>query len=195
MHLIVASTNPVKIQSALHGFQQMFPNESFTVEGISVPSGVSDQPMTDEETLQGALNRATNARTAHPTADYWVGIEGGCEEKHGELWTFAWVVVINSLPRLRGRAGVGVNEFEEWVSGKARTGAFMLPQEVAKLVRSGIELGIADDQVFGRSNSKQTNGAVGLLTADLIDRQRYYEHAVILALVPFKNVSLTWNQT
>ena len=205
MKLIVASTNPVKIQSALHGFTQMFPSGTFTVEGISVPSNVSDQPMTDEETLQGAINRATNARAAHPTADYWVGIEGGCEEKHSELWTFAWVVVVgsNSLPRLRAGGGLserkeadvvreGVNEL---LTGKARTGAFMLPQEVASLVRSGIELGHADDQVFGRSNSKQTNGAVGLLTADLIDRQRYYEHAVVLALVPFKNASLTWNQT
>ncbi len=175
MHLIIASTNPVKVQSAKHGFTQMFPAESITAEGISLPSGVSDQPMTDNETLQGALNRASNARAAHPAADYWVGIEGGCEEKHGELWTFAWVVV------LRGE-----------VVGKARTGAFMLPQEVAALVRSGVELGIADDQVFGRSNSKQTNGAVGLLTADLIDRQRYYEHAVVLALIPFKNVHLSW---
>lgn len=70
----------------------------------------------------------------------------------------------------------------------------MLPQEVASLVRQGVELGIADDRVFGRSNSKQSNGAVGLLTADLIDRQRYYEHAVILALVPFKNVDLTWGK-
>ncbi len=194
MKIIVASTNPVKIQSALHGFQQMFPAESFTVEGISVPSGVSDQPMTDEATLQGAINRAINIRTSHPTADYWVGIEGGCEEKHGELWTFAWVVVLgNSSPSRYTERGSGgeVNG----VSGKARTGAFMLPQEVATLVRSGIELGHADDQVFGRSNSKQTNGAVGLLTADLIDRQRYYEHAVILALVPFKNPALTWNQT
>ena len=189
MHLVIASTNPVKVQSAKHGFSQMFPAETITAEGISVPSGVSDQPMTDEETLRGALNRATNARAAHPTADYWVGIEGGCEEKHGELWTFAWVVVISSdsLPRWRGWVGEGV-------AGKARTGAFMLPQEVATLVRSCVELGIADDQVFGRSNSKQTNGAVGLLTADLIDRQRYYEHAVVLALIPFKNATLTWNR-
>jgi non-canonical (house-cleaning) NTP pyrophosphatase len=199
MHLIVASTNPVKVQSAKHGFTQMFPAETFTAEGISVPSGVSDQPMTDEETLQGALNRAINARAAQPSADYWVGIEGGCEEKHGELWTFAWVVVLGlASPRHEGyqwtepakvadvRQGVRV------LMGKARTGAFMLPQEVANLVRSGIELGHADDQVFGRSNSKQTNGAVGLLTSDLIDRQRYYEHAVILALVPFKNTNLSW---
>jgi non-canonical (house-cleaning) NTP pyrophosphatase len=96
---------------------------------------------------------------------------------------------VDSLARLRGRAREGVNEL---LTGKARTGAFMLPQEVATLVRSGVELGHADDQVFGRSNSKQTNGAVGLLTADLIDRQHYYEHAVVLALIPFKNTALTW---
>ena len=57
MKITVASINPVKIQSALHGFQQMFLDVSFTAEGLSVPSGVSDQPMTDEETLRGALNR------------------------------------------------------------------------------------------------------------------------------------------
>ena len=177
MHLIIASTNPVKIQSTLHGFRLMFPSETFTAEGLSVPSNVSDHPMSDEETLQGARNRAANARVAHPKADYWVGIEGGCEEKHAELWTFAWIVIIQAD-----------------VIGKARTGAFMLPQEVASLVRSGVELGHADDQVFGRSNSKQSNGAVGLLTADLIDRQRYYEHAVVLALIPFKNTSLSWSE-
>jgi non-canonical (house-cleaning) NTP pyrophosphatase len=50
-----------------------------------------------------------------------------------------------------------------------------------------MELGEADDLVFGRSNSKQDNGAIGLLTGDVIDRAQLYEQAVILALVPFKN--------
>jgi non-canonical (house-cleaning) NTP pyrophosphatase len=48
-------------------------------------------------------------------------------------------------------------------------------------------LGEADDIVFGRSNSKQDNGAVGLLTDNVIDRAQLYEHAMILALIPFKN--------
>jgi non-canonical (house-cleaning) NTP pyrophosphatase len=48
-----------------------------------------------------------------------------------------------------------------------------------------MELGQADDQVFNQSHSKQKNGAVGLLTNDLIDRSEYYKQAVILALVPF----------
>ena len=92
--IIVASTNPVKIQASLSGFEKMFPYDSFIARGIAVPSGVAHQPMTDEETLQGAMNRASNARTSDSQAAFWVGIEGGCEEKHGELWTFAWVVVL-----------------------------------------------------------------------------------------------------
>lgn len=187
MNIVVASNNPVKIQASLSGFQQIFLHESFTAQGISVPSGVSDQPMSDEETLQGALNRAANASNAVPDANYWVGIEGGCEQKLGQLWTFAWVVVLgmHPIPR-RGWRDM------EGVFGSARTAAFRLPHEVAELVRSGIELGEADDQIFGRSNSKQSNGAVGLLTGDIIDRKQYYEHAVVLALIPFKNTALRW---
>jgi non-canonical (house-cleaning) NTP pyrophosphatase len=69
--------------------------------------------------------------------------------------------------------------------GQARSGTFLLPPAVADLVRQGVELGEADDRVFGRQNSKQANGAIGLLTGDVIDRVALYEHAVILALVPF----------
>jgi len=57
-------------------------------------------------------------------------------------------------------------------------------------VRAGVELGEADDIVFQRANSKQENGAIGLLTGDVIDRRQLYEHAIVLALVAFKNPSL-----
>jgi non-canonical (house-cleaning) NTP pyrophosphatase len=48
-----------------------------------------------------------------------------------------------------------------------------------------MELGAADDKVFGRVDSKRESGSVGLLSGGLIDRASYYEHAMILALVPF----------
>lgn len=167
--IIIASKNPVKIDAALAGFRRMWPGQIFTAEGISVPSGVRDQPMDDGETLLGAHNRAARARTILPEADYWVGIEGGCAEGAGGMETFAWVVVLNRT-----------------LTGRSRTGMFILPEEVAALVRSGMELGHADDAVFGRSNSKQNDGSVGLLTGGVIDRKAYYEHAVVLALIPFR---------
>jgi inosine/xanthosine triphosphatase len=184
--LIIASRNPVKIRATLDAFTLCFPIETFDAIGIDVPSGVPAQPMSDAETLQGATNRATNARTASPNADFWIGLEGGIHpsQAHGprsvgipdpspSLEAFAWIVILS--PTLTGRA---------------RTATFQLPPAVATLVHAGVELGHADDQVFGRSNSKQSNGAVGLLTRDLIDRTAYYSHAVVLALVPFLNPEL-----
>ena len=103
------------------------------------------------------------------------GSKVGSKIARGELEAFAWVVVTD-----RQRIG------------KSRTATFYLPEETARLVRQGIELGHADDQVFGRANSKQQNGSVGLLTGDVIDRTAYYEQAVILALIPFKNPRLTF---
>ncbi len=82
--------------------------------------------------------------------------------------------------------------FSKMLTGSSRSGSFLVPKKVADLVRQGIELGEADDIIFGRKNSKQENGAIGLLTQDAIDREGLYTHAVILALVPFKNPDFEW---
>jgi non-canonical (house-cleaning) NTP pyrophosphatase len=48
-----------------------------------------------------------------------------------------------------------------------------------------MELGNANDKVFGRVNFKQGLGAGGVLTGGLIDRAAYHEHALLLVLVPW----------
>lgn len=171
--VIVASKNPVKIECAQKGFSKVFPSNQIIVKGVSAPSGVADQPMTDEETLTGAKNRAENAKEAQPEADYWIGIEGGIAEPFKSMEAFAWIYIISKDRE-----------------GKARTASFDLPPQIQELIHQGIELGVADDMVFKRSNSKQKNGAVGILTHNLIDRAEYYEPAVILALIPFVNPEL-----
>jgi inosine/xanthosine triphosphatase len=171
--IVIASKNPVKAQATMQGFKRMFPEESFRLISVSVPPGVRRQPSSDDETLQGATTRARNAANEIVNADYWVGIEGGITEQDGDMAAFAWVVVLS----------------EDQV-GKSRTGTFFLPRDVADLVRGGKELGEADDIVFGQINSKQESGAIGLLTRDIVDRTGLYEHAVLLALVPFKNPEL-----
>jgi inosine/xanthosine triphosphatase len=164
----------VKIHAVLNGFQKMFPKEIFEIEGVSVPSGVSDQPKSDSETFQGAWNRAENASHEIATADFWVGIEGGIEEKGLEMEAFAWVAIKSKRKKF----------------AKGRTGTFFLPTKIAELIKQGKELGEADDIVFGRKNSKQENGAVGILTDNAVDRTTYYAEAVVLALIPFKNEQL-----
>jgi inosine/xanthosine triphosphatase len=177
--IVVASKNPVKINAVHQGFTRMFPAQIFTVKGVTVPSEVPDQPLSDQETRQGAVNRVNNARTAEPGANYWVGLEGGIHaEADGSLQSFAWIVV-------KGRA---LSER----TGRARTAAYYLPEESARYVREGLELGDADDRAFGKTNSKQANGSSGLLTDDAITRTEVYEQAVILALIPFKKTELTF---
>jgi non-canonical (house-cleaning) NTP pyrophosphatase len=148
--IAIASFNPVKIQAVKVGFQRMFPGQNFELEMVSVPSGVSEQPYSDAETLQG-----------------------GVDELDDQLCAFAWVVILSNQ-----------------LIGKSRTGTFFLPHAVAELVRKGKELGEADDIIFNRRNSKQENGAVGILTDNAIDRSNFYIEAVILALIPFKNPEL-----
>ncbi|OEK07130.1 inosine/xanthosine triphosphatase [Roseivirga misakiensis] len=171
--VIVGSKNPVKLKCTQDAFQQVFPDNKITVEGAAVPSDVSDQPMTDEETWIGAKNRSHHARNSYPESDYWVGIEGGITDSPQKMEAFAWVYILSRD-----------------ANGDARTSAFQLPPKIQELVRQGIELGEADDIVFNRSNSKQSNGAVGILTKDLINRADYYQPAVVLALIPFINPDL-----
>ena len=162
----VGSTNPVKIGAARAVIGRVAP--SARVEGISVSSTVRDQPWGDEETIRGARSRAVAAREALG-ADLGLGLEGGVVEDDDGLRTCAWAVVVDGRAR-EGRGG---------------SLAMPLPPVVAELVRGGLELGHAMDRVAGTHNVKQAEGAVGLLTRGLIDRQRAYEALITYALAPF----------
>jgi non-canonical (house-cleaning) NTP pyrophosphatase len=175
------------------------------------------QPMTNQETRRGAWNRALRASEAYQQQydrrpDFAVGLvgryrfavrvpryhtygdsglvgawpqEGGVEEEGADdstdsppalpLYCFAWMAVL--------QPGTEKVSF-------AKTGSFPLPQEVSALVRSGVELGVADDRVFNRFESKKKDGVVGILTKGVIDRSEYYRHALILAMIPFLNGEL-----
>ncbi|HOJ36917.1 MAG TPA: inosine/xanthosine triphosphatase [Ignavibacteriales bacterium] len=172
--LVVGSKNPVKVNAVKKGFQKVFPDTQFEIIGIDVPSNVSEQPMTNEETLQGAINRALNCKKSNPDANYYFGIEGGVDILNNQMEVFAWIYIVDN----QGNHGL------------SRTASFFLPPSIQKLILQGMELGHADDLVFQRKNSKQQNGAVGMLTNNLIDRTKYYEEAVILALIPFINKEL-----
>lgn len=74
---------------------------------------------------------------------------------------------------------------QEPITSLAKTGSFLLPPAMGDLIKQGMELGDADDQISGRTKSKHGSGTVGYLTAGMIGRSRYYVHALILALVPW----------
>jgi inosine/xanthosine triphosphatase len=172
--ILVASANPAKVEAVQAGFQQLFKNETAEIAGQATPSGVSDQPMGDDETYRGAFNRAQALREARPDADYWVGIEGGnIAHSDTEMEVMAWVVVLST-------------DYES----KARTAGYFLPPRVIELVNQGYELGEADDIIFGVSNSKHRLGSSGLLTDGAINRIDFYSPAVVFAFLPFYQTEL-----
>lgn len=186
----IGSGNKVKVEATRLAFSRAFPGVDLSVKGFETESGVSDQPMGEDETFKGAMNRALGAVKAYTHANdgispaYAVGLEGGCKV---ETFSFPSAASAQIQPKSELVCFAFMCVFQpstgRW--GYARTSSFSLPPEVAALVTSGVELGVADDRVFGRVDSKRSNGAIGLLTGDIITRTTYYEHALICALVPF----------
>ncbi len=164
--VVVASLNPAKINAVKSAFQSAFPHQAFEFIGVSVESEVDDQPMSNEETRDGALNRVRNAKISQPDADYYVGLEAGIEDNV----TFAWMIIESDTHR-----------------GESRSASLMLPPLVIEKLDHANELGDVMDEVFGTENIKQKGGAISLLTQDLLTRSSVYHQALILALIPFTN--------
>eukprot|EP00892_Ulva_mutabilis_P010999 jgi/Ulvmu1/8271/UM041_0082.1 len=118
-----------------------------------------------------ARTRVQNLRNNHADG-LCVAIEGGVgQASHGGgLECFAWAVVLDP---------------KTGHTGQARSASFQLPEPVANRIHQGMELGNADDEVFGRTNSGHGSGTVGHLTHGIISRRTYYAHTVTLALIPF----------
>lgn len=200
MTVAVGSSNPAKIRSVQQALEQVVVSSvQLELTGYSVESGVPDQPMQDGETKRGARNRATAAfeayKAEHNNSEphLAVGLEGGLEEQEGDLVCMAWMAIYGSRTEEVlswtkapdcGESCVVVDDKYSW--GLAKTASFVLPPKVTKLIKeNGMELGDADDQVFSRIQSKHGSGTVGILSKNLIDRSKYYEHALVLALVPW----------
>lgn len=173
VNIAVASLNPVKIEAARLGFEQAFPEWALHMQGFSVSIATPDQPIGDDVTYQGAVQRMQALKQLAQGYTYFVGIEGGVVKHSCGYDSFAWIVL---------------GDMQHQYS--SRTGTFHLPPAVCELLDDGLELGDADDRVFGRTLSKQEGGAIGLLTHNRINRTQLLAESVFLALIPFQNPAL-----
>lgn len=165
--VVVGSANPVKIAAVRAVLARIAPTAS--CDGVAVASGVPDQPWGDDETIRGAEARARGALAA-TDAEIAVGLEGGVVRDPARgVRSCAWAVAVGR----DGRTGTGGSL------------AMPLPPAVVGLLEAGEELGHAMDRVARTVGTKHGAGAVGILTAGLIDRQAAYEHLVTYALAPW----------
>ncbi len=167
MQLALGSTNPAKRRAVLlaTGHEPVC---------VSVPSGVTGQPLSADETLHGAIQRARGALAAVPGADIGLGLEGGVDfdARHTRQW-----VLLSVCAAWDGR-GLYV----------ARGVSMPLPQAIgARLQAGGIELAAIMDELGGTTASNHKDGAYGLLSGGRITRAEGFRDAVIAALTPFQN--------
>ncbi len=171
MIIAVGSENPVKLAAARTTIAQTWP--AAEVRGIAVPSGVSAMPMSDAECIAGARGRA-RAAVAALDAHLGLGLEGGVQPVDGQLFLTGWVVAVDRS----GREGVG---------SAAR---LLLPPAVGSAVLAGRELGPLMDELTGRELTNHAEGAIGILTHQLMTRQLSFEAGLAYALVPWLSPEL-----
>lgn len=168
MIVAVGSENQVKIAAVRSVVGRIWPGAQ--VRGVGVPTGVSAMPMDDSECIAGALARAKAARSALD-ADLALGLEGGVHSMDGQLYLTGWVAAVDRT----GREGLG---------SAAR---MPLPPGVSNAVRAGRELGPLMDELTGRQHTNQAEGAIGILTHNLMTRQLSFEAGIAYALAPWLN--------
>jgi len=164
----VGSTNPTKIEAVRQAFTIMLPEQVCEFIGISTDSGVSAQPMHDEESIQGARTRAHSAIKSM-NADFGVGIEGGLQKINNRWFDCSWTVITDT----RGTEGIGSSV------------KIIVPEKVMALIHEGHELGTALDKIFNRVNVKHAEGHLGLMTKNAITRTTAARDGVIVALAHF----------
>ncbi|TKB51627.1 non-canonical purine NTP phosphatase [Ferrimonas sediminicola] len=172
--LLVASCNPVKINAARRALERAFPHCQWQVKGLSVPSGVDEQPMGDTETRVGTINRME--AILQESADFYVAFEGGYDRIHGQGFTFAYIAASDGNQTQIGRSGL-----------------LPLPELVSRRLEQGEELGPLMDELFNDHNIRQKGGAMGILTNNLVDRTSIYSDTLCLLLAPFLHPELYAN--
>lgn len=168
----IASTNLAKITAVKDAFARVFPTEEFEYKALASASEVSDQPMSREETLLGATNRIKNLK-AQTRADFYVAMEGGVEYEGENMFGIGYAVVENNNHQT-----------------SARTATFPLPPKISKLLQQGLELAQADDIVFKRTDGRNQNGTVGILTNNIYTRSMIFQEAICMCLIPTINQEL-----
>lgn len=173
MQIIVGSENPIKRAAVSDAFKRTYGFPLLFVPGVAVDSGVSRQPMSDCECIEGALNRAVKVIELAPDVDFAIGIESGlCRIPYGQGRWFerTWAVVLDK----NGNEGVG------------SSASFFVPDFVVEKIRNEKSgLGSIIDACFDRKNLSQQEGYVGVVTNNAVSRRTITCDAVIAALAVF----------
>jgi inosine/xanthosine triphosphatase len=155
---------------------------SFEVQGFETESGVGDTPCSREELMRGARQRAEALKLVLEgdgrSAGYYIGLEGGLD-----------VAFENGLHRVFLESWAYVTDGTRGFFG--RSGGIELPEAlIEEVMEKGVDLSVAIDRFAGEVGIRDSQGAWGVLSGNLISRQEAFRVAVLTAFAPFYNAQL-----
>ncbi|MFD1415281.1 DUF84 family protein [Oceanobacillus jeddahense] len=155
--VIIGSKNPTKVQAVRNIFQ------TSEVNSLDVPSNVSIQPFSDEETRMGAVNRA-KACAASSSGAIGIGLEGGVMYVDETLFLCNWGALATGDGKLYTASGARI----------------AIPKEIEEELKITGELSTVMDAYTKKENVRSHEGAIGIFTNNCITREDMFTHVVQL---------------
>ena len=176
MKIGVGSTNQVKVNAVkeVAALYDMFSGAE--VVPVETSSGVSEQPLSITETIDGAKNRA---RAAYAGNNFGIGIESGLIE------------VPHTKTGMMDTCACAIFDGKEYHIGLSP--AFEYPIKVTQTVKDeGVDINEAFYKHKLTDNPKigSADGAIGFLTKSRIKRIDYTKQAIMMAMIHLENPEL-----
>ena len=175
MIVAVGSNNKAKLKAVETGFRHYFKDAK--IKGVEIESGVRSQPISLEEIVKGAKNRAKKA--FEQGAEFGIGIEAGVfpfpESNSGYMDT----------------ACCSIFDGKKFYLGCSPM--FEYPKKVVeKIFKEKKEVSDIFVELFGNAekHDRHDQGAIGFLTNGIIPRSQLLESAVVCALTQVINREL-----
>lgn len=151
---VLCSTNRAK-EKAVRDFLKNYHKKVINLVCIESESGVSHTPMSDEEGIQGAIQRIASAKEHHNSASTYIGLEGIITKNKFGTFVCGWAVIMLADGSLH-------------MGGSAKV---RLPDEIAGKASNMSELSSLTAQVYPeRAELLPSIGTNGIITNGLYTR-------------------------
>jgi|SRR5699024_9622805 len=157
MNILVGSKNPTKVKAV----EEVFPEAQVTA--LDVASDVALQPLSDEETKDGAVNRAKKC-LEYNHESMGIGLEAGIMYVANQLYLCNWGALATANGQIFTASGARIP----------------LPKEIEIQLTAGLELGEVMDHYAQKTGVRVKEGAIGVFTHHLVLRNELFEHVVKL---------------
>lgn len=175
MVVAVGSTNVAKVLAVKEVLQESLHFANARVIGLAVGSDISEQPLSLQETIEGAKNRAKNAFT-QGDYKYGIGIESGLMAAQETFSGYLHISACSIYDGARHYTGLSTG--------------FEIPPQILELVlnkkmdltQACLHSGITTNTKIG-----STEGLIGILTKGRVDRKEYSKQCVSAAILQLEN--------